>query len=39
VLKTLEGIQSEFNGVQSGGKKISLADLIEVVNLDRFDLG
>jgi catalase-peroxidase len=28
VLKTLEGIQSEFNGAQSGGKKISLADLI-----------
>ena len=28
VLKTLEGIQSEFNGKQSGGKKLSLADLI-----------
>ncbi len=28
VLKTLEGIRSEFNGAQSGGKKISLADLI-----------
>jgi len=29
VLKTLEGIQSEFNNAQSGGKKkISLADLI-----------
>ncbi len=28
VLKTLEGIQSEFNQSQSGGKKISLADLI-----------
>jgi catalase-peroxidase len=28
VLKTLEGIQSEFNSKQSGGKKISLADLI-----------
>ncbi len=28
VLKTLEGIQSDFNGAQSGGKKISLADLI-----------
>jgi catalase-peroxidase len=27
-LKTLEGIQSEFNGKQSDGKKISLADLI-----------
>ena len=27
-LQTLEGIQSEFNGSQSGGKKISLADLI-----------
>ncbi|MFM0171102.1 catalase/peroxidase HPI [Paraburkholderia sediminicola] len=28
VLKVLEGIQSEVNGAQSGGKKISLADLI-----------
>jgi catalase-peroxidase len=28
VLKTLEGIQSAFNGGQSGGKKVSLADLI-----------
>ncbi|HEY7679148.1 MAG TPA: catalase/peroxidase HPI, partial [Terriglobia bacterium] len=28
VLKTLEGIQSAFNGSQSGGKKVSLADLI-----------
>ncbi len=28
VLKTLEGIQSEFNGKQTGGKKVSLADLI-----------
>jgi catalase-peroxidase len=28
VLKTLEGIQSEFNKSQSGGKKVSLADLI-----------
>jgi catalase-peroxidase len=28
VLKTLEGIQAEFNGSQSGGKKVSLADLI-----------
>jgi catalase-peroxidase len=28
VLATLEGIQKEFNGAQSGGKKISLADLI-----------
>ncbi|MGF6899456.1 catalase/peroxidase HPI [Paraburkholderia sp. GAS348] len=28
VLKVLEGIQSEFNGAQSGGKKVSLADLI-----------
>lgn len=28
VLATLEGIQKEFNGGQSGGKKISLADLI-----------
>jgi len=28
VLKTLEGIQSAFNGAQAGGKKVSLADLI-----------
>jgi catalase-peroxidase len=28
VLHTLESIQSEFNGAQSGGKKVSLADLI-----------
>jgi len=28
VLKTLEGLQKEFNGAQSGGKKVSLADLI-----------
>jgi catalase-peroxidase len=28
VLKMLEGIHSEFNGEQSGGKKVSLADLI-----------
>jgi catalase-peroxidase len=28
VLKTLEGIQREFNSAQSGGKKVSLADLI-----------
>jgi catalase-peroxidase len=28
VLKTLEGIQSKFNSMQSGGKKVSLADLI-----------
>ncbi|GAA0719442.1 catalase/peroxidase HPI [Dokdonella soli] len=28
VLKTLEGIRSEFNTAQSGGKKVSLADLI-----------
>jgi catalase-peroxidase len=28
VLTTLEGIQTEFNGAQSGGKKVSLADLI-----------
>jgi len=28
VLKALEGIQKEFNGAQSGGKKVSLADLI-----------
>jgi catalase-peroxidase len=27
-LKTLEGIQKDFNGAQSGGKKVSLADLI-----------
>jgi len=28
VLKTLEGIQKEFNGVQPDNKKVSLADLI-----------
>lgn len=28
VLQTLEGVQAEFNGAQSGGKKVSLADLI-----------
>nr|MCU0601162.1 catalase/peroxidase HPI [Desulfobacterales bacterium] len=28
VLKTLEGIQSEFNRTATGGKKVSLADLI-----------
>ncbi len=28
VLKTLEGIRDTFNGTQSGGKKVSLADLI-----------
>jgi catalase-peroxidase len=28
VLETLEGIAKEFNGAQSGGKKVSLADLI-----------
>jgi len=28
VLKVLEGIQNEFNRSQSGGKKVSLADLI-----------
>ena len=28
VLQTLEGIQKEFNGAQSGGKQVSLADLI-----------
>ena len=28
VLKALEGIQSEFNGTQKGGKKVSMADLI-----------
>ena len=28
VLKTIEGIQSAFNSGQSGGKKVSLADLI-----------
>jgi catalase-peroxidase len=28
VLKTLEGIQKTFNGAASGGKKVSLADLI-----------
>ena len=28
VLKALEGIQTEFNSAQSGGKKVALADLI-----------
>ncbi len=28
VLKALEGIQQDFNSAQSGGKKVSLADLI-----------
>ena len=28
VLKTLEGIQNDFNGSQTNGKKVSLADLI-----------
>jgi catalase-peroxidase len=28
VLRTLEGVQSAFNSAQSGGKKVSLADLI-----------
>tara|TARA_R110002072_G_scaffold72354_5_gene173049 strand:- start:1304 stop:3562 length:2259 start_codon:yes stop_codon:yes gene_type:complete len=28
VLQTLEGIQNDFNGAQSSGKKVSLADLI-----------
>jgi catalase-peroxidase len=28
VLKTLEGIQKDFNAAQKGGKKVSLADLI-----------
>jgi catalase-peroxidase len=28
VLKTLEGVQNEFNRAQTGGKKVSLADLI-----------
>jgi len=28
ILQTLEGIQQEFNHTQSGGKKVSLADLI-----------
>jgi len=28
VLKTLESVQKEFNAAQSGGKKVSLADLI-----------
>ena len=28
VLQTIEGVQKEFNDAQSGGKKVSLADLI-----------
>jgi len=31
VLKVLEGIRSEFNAAQKGGKKVSLADLIVLV--------
>jgi catalase-peroxidase len=30
VLKTLAGIQTEFNDAQTGGKKVSLADLIVI---------
>ncbi|HZI81864.1 MAG TPA: catalase/peroxidase HPI [Vicinamibacterales bacterium] len=30
VLKTLEGVQKEFNDAQKGGKKVSLADLIVI---------
>jgi catalase-peroxidase len=30
VLATLEGIQQEFNSTQSGGKRVSLADLVVV---------
>jgi len=30
VLKTLEGIQKEFNAAQTAGKKVSLADLIVI---------
>ncbi|HTR96196.1 MAG TPA: catalase/peroxidase HPI [Trebonia sp.] len=30
VLRTLEGIQSSFNGSATGGKKVSLADLIVI---------
>ncbi len=32
VLQTLEGIQQEFNNAQSGGKRVSLADLIVLVD-------
>jgi len=35
VLKTLEGIQSEFNRAQTGGKKVSLADLIVLAGTNR----
>jgi catalase-peroxidase len=28
VLQTLEGVQQDFNGSQSGGKKVSLADVV-----------
>ena len=28
VISTLEGLQADFNGAQSGGKRVSLADLI-----------
>jgi catalase-peroxidase len=30
VLKTLEGIQKEFDAAQTGGKKVSLADLVVI---------
>ncbi len=36
VLQTLEGIQNEFNGAQSGGKIISLADLIVLGRMCRY---
>ena len=35
VLNTLEGIQSEFNSKASGGKKVSLADLIVLAGCAR----
>src|SRR5262249_52106203 len=37
VLKTLEGIQTSFNGAQSGGKKVSLAYLIVLAGCGRVE--
>jgi catalase-peroxidase len=39
VLQTLEGIQGEFNKAQSGGKKISMADLIVLAGCAGVELG
>ena len=39
VLKTLEGIQRAFNGADTGGKKVSLADLIVLGGVAGVELG